>query len=145
MKEELLKLLESKGLTIKFEGYWTGEDYVDTEYLKNTYPEILELFGEDVVCEGAGEGAITKAILGLLGYLSENGIESVKCRIATMNKFNDKIRIYLTSCWLGPCVPIVTLENEGQFTVSNEPEPHVEWADGSDWGVAFVGYLELVG
>ena len=36
MKEELLKLLESKGLTIKFEGYWTGEDYVDTEYLKNT-------------------------------------------------------------------------------------------------------------
>ena len=89
MKEELLKLLESKGLTIKFEGYWTGEDYVDTEYLKNTYPEILELFGEDVVCEGASEEAITKAILGLLGYLSENGIESVKCRIATMNKFED--------------------------------------------------------
>ena len=37
------------------------------------------------------------------------------------------------------------IENERQFTVSNEPEPHVEWADGSDWGVAFVGYLELVG
>ena len=79
-----------------------------------------------------------------MGYLSENGIESVTCRVATMDKFDDKIRIYLTSCWLGPCVPIVTLENERQFTVSDEPEPHVEWADGSDWGVAFVGYLELV-
>ena len=145
MKEELLKLLESKGLTIKFEGYWTGEDYVDTEYLKNTYPEILELFGEDVVCEGASEKVITKTILGLLGYLSENDVESVKCRVATMDKFNDKIRIYLTSHWLGTCVPQVTLENEAHFTIGNNPEPHVEWADGSDWGVAFVGYLELVG
>ena len=145
MKEELLKLLESKGLTIKFEKYWTDEEYVDTEFLENADPRILELFGEYGVCEGASEKATTKAILGLLGYLSENVIESVKDRVATMNKFNDKIRIYLTSFWLGPCVPIVTLENERQFTVSNEPEPHVEWADGSDWGVAFVGYLELVG
>lgn len=144
MKEELLKLLESKGLTIKFEGYWTGEDYVDTEYLKNTYPEILELFGEDVVCEGASEEAITKAILGLLGYLSGNNIESIKCRLANMDKFNDKIRIYLTSHWLGLCVPRVTLGNEGQFTICNMSEPHVKWVDGSDWGVAFVGYLELV-
>ena len=62
-----------------------------------------------------------------------------------MDKFDDKIRIYLTSYWLGPCVPIVTLENERHFIISNEPEPHVKWADGSDWGVAFVGYLELVG
>lgn len=145
MKEELLKLLESMGLTIKFQGYWTGEEYVDTEFLEKADPEMLKLFDENGVCEGASEEAITKAILGLLGYLSENGIESVKCRVATMDKFDDKIRIYLTSCWLGPCVPIVTLENERQFTVSNKPEPHVKWADGSDWGVAFVGYLELVG
>ena len=106
MKEELLKLLESMGLTIKFQGYWTGEEYVDTEFLEKADPEMLKLFDEDGVCEGASEEAITKAILGLLGYLSEN---------------------------------------ERQFTVSNEPEPHVKWADGSDWGVAFVGYLELVG
>lgn len=144
MKEELLKLLESKGLTIKFEGYWTGEEYVDTEFLENVDPEMLRLFDENGVFEGASEEAITKAILGLLGYLSENNIESIKCRLANMDKFNDKIRIYLTSHWLGPCVPRVTLENEGQFTICNVPEPHVKWADGSDWGVAFVGYLELV-
>ena len=105
---------------------------------------MLKLFDEDGVCEGASEEAITKAILGLLGYLSENGIESVKYRVATMDKFNDKIRIYLTSHWLGACVPKVTLENEAHFTIGNNSEPHVEWADGSDWGVAFVGYLELV-
>ena len=144
MKEELLKLLESMGLTIKFQGYWTGEEYVDTEFLENADPRILELFEEYGVCEGASEKATTKAILGLLGYLSENGIESVKNRLANMDKFNDKIRIYLTSHWLGPCVPRVTLENEGQFTICNMPEPHVKWPDGSDWGVAFVGYLELV-
>lgn len=144
MKEELLKLLESKGLTIKFDGYWTGEKYVDTEFLKSADPEFLELFEEDGVCEGVSETAITKAILGLLGYLLENDIGNVKYRIATMDKFNDKNRIYLTSHWLGACVPKVTLENESQFTVGNNPEPHVEWADGSDWGVAFVGYLELV-
>lgn len=47
MKEELLKLLESMGLTIKFQGYWTGEEYVDTEFLEKADPEMLKLFDED--------------------------------------------------------------------------------------------------
>jgi hypothetical protein len=136
MKEELLKLLESKGFKIKFEGIWTGEEQ------KDTAPTISELFENDVI-EGASEGAITKAILGVLAYLTEHSVENVKQRVVTTERYNDKIRIYLTSHWLGSCVPVVTLENESSFTISKNPEPRVKWADGGDWGVAFVGYLEL--
>ena len=130
------KLLESKGFKIKFEGIWTGEEQ------KDTAPTISELFENDVI-DGASEGAITKAILGVLAYLTEHSVENVKQRVVTTEKYNDKIRIYLTSHWLGSCVPVVTLENESSFTVSKNPEPRVKWADGGDWGVAFVGCLEL--